>query len=143
MQLKNLMTPDVEVVHPNATLQEAAETMDSLDVGSLPVCDGQKLVGMITDRDITVRATAMGLDPVNTAVREVMTDEVLYCFEDQDAQDAARMMEQKAVRRLVVLDRDMRLVGIVALGDLAVNVQDDQLTGEVLERISHPAEPDR
>jgi CBS domain-containing protein len=143
MQLKDVMTRDVEVVHPNATLEEAAAKMDSLDIGPLPVCDGNRLVGMVTDRDITVRATAAGKDPRTTQVREVMTDNVVYCFDDDDTNEAARLMEEQQIRRLVVLDRDKRLVGIVSLGDLAVATQDDQLSGEVLERISEPAEPDR
>jgi CBS domain-containing protein len=143
MQLKDVMTRDVEVVHPNATLEEAAAKMDSLDIGPLPVCDGNRLVGMVTDRDITVRATAAGKDPRTTQVREVMTDDVVYCFDDDDTNEAARLMEEQQIRRLVVLDRDKRLVGIVSLGDLAVATQDDQLSGEVLERISEPAEPDR
>jgi len=143
MQLKDVMTRDVEVVHPNATLEEAAAKMDSLDIGPLPVCDGNRLVGMVTDRDITVRATAAGKDPRTTQVREVMTDDVVYCFDDDDTNEAARLMEEQQIRRLVVLDRDKRLVGIVSLGDLAVATQDDQLSGEVLARVSEPAEPDR
>jgi CBS domain-containing protein len=143
MQLKDVMTRDVEVIHPNATLEEAAAKMDALNVGPLPVCDGDRLVGMLTDRDVTVRATAAGRDPKTTRVREVMTDEVVYCFEDQDTNEAARIMEEKQIRRLVILNRDKRLVGIVSLGDLAVTTQDDQLSGEVLERVSEPAEPER
>jgi CBS domain-containing protein len=143
MQLKDVMTRDIEVIHPNATIEEAAAKMDMLDVGPLPVCDGNRLVGMVTDRDITVRATAAGKDPRATQVREVMTDNVVYCFDDDDTNEAARLMEEQQIRRLVVLDRDKRLVGIVSLGDLAVTTQDDQLSGEVLERISEPAEPDR
>jgi CBS domain-containing protein len=98
---------------------------------------------MVTDRDITVRATAAGKDPRTTQVREVMTDDVVYCFDDDDTNEAARLMEEQQIRRLVILDRDKRLVGIISLGDLAVATQDDQLSGEVLERISEPAEPDR
>ena len=143
MQLKDVMTRDVEVIHPNATLEEAAAKMDALNVGPLPVCDGDRLVGMLTDRDVTVRATAAGRDPKTTRVREVMTDEVVYCFEDQDTNEAARIMEEKQIRRLVILNRDKRLVGIVSLGDLAVTTQDDQLSGGVLERVSEPAEPER
>jgi CBS domain-containing protein len=143
MQLNEVMTRDVEVIHPNATLEEAAERMDALNVGPLPVCDGDRLVGMLTDRDITVRATAAGRDPKTTRVREVMTQDVVYAFEDQDVREATRLMEEKQIRRLVVLDRDKRLVGIVSLGDLAVETGDDRTTGEVLERISTPSEPDR
>jgi CBS domain-containing protein len=92
MLLREVMTPKVEVIHPDATLREAAQKMKSLDVGPVPVCDGDRLQGMLTDRDITVRATAEGRDPNTTRVREVMTPDVVYCFEDQEVQDAARMM---------------------------------------------------
>jgi CBS domain-containing protein len=143
MQLKDVMTRDVEVVHPNATLQDAAAKMDTLNVGPLPVCDGNRVVGMVTDRDITVRATAMGKDPRVTKVREVMTDNVVYCFDDNDTNEAARLMAEQQIRRLIVLDRDKQLVGMVSLGDLAVATRDDQRSGEVLARISEPAEPDR
>jgi CBS domain-containing protein len=123
----------------------AAEKMKQLDVGPLPVCDGERLVGMITDRDITVRATAAGRDPKTTKVRDVMTEEVFYCFEDQDLQDAAEMMERAQIRRLLILNRDKRLVGIVSLGDLAVHTGPEELAdeelAEVLEEVSAPAEP--
>jgi CBS domain-containing protein len=89
MQLKEIMTPGVEVIAPEATLQEAAEKMRHLDIGPLPVCDGDRLVGLLTDRDITVRAVAEGRNPATTQVREVMTPEVIYGYEEQDSQDAA------------------------------------------------------
>ena len=143
MQLKEIMTRDVEVVHPDATLQEAATKMDQLNVGAIPVCDGDRLVGMLTDRDITVRATAAGRDPKTTRVREAMTAEVVYLFEDQDVPDAARLMEQDQIRRVVILNQDKRLVGIVSLGDLAVDAPGARLAEEVLEGVSEPAEPDR
>ena len=143
MQLREIMTRDVEVVHPNATLEEAARKMDDLNVGPLPVCDGDRLVGMITDRDIAVRATAGGRDPKATRVQDAMTRDVVYGFEDQDVREAARIMEEQQIRRLVILNRDKRLVGIVSLGDLAVDAGDDRQTGEILERVSEPARPDR
>jgi CBS domain-containing protein len=143
MQLKDIMTRGVEVIHPDATLQEAAQQMRGLDVGPLPVCDGERLVGMLTDRDITVRATAEGRDPKATKVRDVMTCEVIYAFEDQGVTEAARLMEEHQVRRLVVLNRDKRLIGIVSLGDLAVHTDNQRLAGEVVERVSEPAEPKR
>ncbi len=143
MQVKDVMTRDVEVIHPNATVAEAAEKMQALDVGPLPVCDGDQLMGMITDRDITVRATAAGQDPRLARVQEVMTPDVLYGFADQDVREAAQIMEQHQIRRLVVLDHDKRLVGIVSLGDLAVDTQDQQLSGEVLQQVAEPAAPNR
>ena len=94
MQLKDIMTRGVEVIAPEATVQEAARKMQQLDVGPLPVCDGDRLVGMLTDRDITVRAVAQGRDPKTMTVREAMTPDLVYGFEDQDLQDATRVMEQ-------------------------------------------------
>jgi CBS domain-containing protein len=143
MQLMEIMTRDVEVIHPNATVEEAAEKMEALDVGPLPVCDGDRLVGMVTDRDITVRATAVGVDPGVVTVRDVMTPDVVYAFEDQDVREAARLMEQHQIRRLAVLDRDKRLVGIVSLGDLAEDTRDEQMSGQVLKGVSEPSEPNR
>jgi len=102
------------------------------------VCENDRLVGMVTDRDITVRAVAEGCDPRTATVKEVMTPDVFYCFEDQDVQQAANLMKQNQVRRLVVLNRDKRLVGIVSLGDLAVETGDEHLTGRTLEEVSLP-----
>jgi CBS domain-containing protein len=138
MHLKEMMTPHVDVIAPEATIREAAEKMSHLDIGPLPVCEGERLVGMVTDRDITVRAVAEGRDPVTTMVREVMTPDVVYGFDDQDMQDAARLMEQYQIRRLPVLNRRKQLVGIVALGDLAVHPGQQSLAGEVLEQVSEP-----
>lgn len=143
MQLKDVMTSRVEVVHPEASLWEAAQKMAALDVGPLPVCAGDQLVGMLTDRDITVRATAAGRDPKTTRVHEVMTPDVLYAFEDQDVSEATWLMTEHQIRRLVVLNRDKQLVGIVSLGDLAVQTGDAWQTGQALEGISEPAEPQR
>src|SRR2546421_11378293 len=114
------MTRNVEVIAPDATLEDAASRTEALDIGPLPVCENDRLVGMITDRDITVRSTAMGEDPKAMRVRDAMSKDVLCCHEDDDVRDATRLMESKQVRRLLVLDRDDRLVGIVSLGDLAV-----------------------
>lgn len=143
MRVSEVMTQGVECIGPDATLQEAAAKMKSLDVGPLPVCDNDRLVGMVTDRDITVRATAEGDAPTDVRVRDVMTPEVIYCFDDDLVEDAARLMAAKQVRRLVVLNRDKRMVGIVSLGDLAVKTGDEQLAGRALEDISEPNRPDR
>lgn len=143
MRVSEVMTQGVECIGPDATLQEAAAKMKSLDVGPLPVCDNDRLVGMVTDRDITVRATAEGDAPTDVRVRDVMTPGVIYCFEDDPVEDAARLMAAKQVRRLVVLNRDKRMVGIVSLGDLAVKTGDEQLAGNALEGISEPNQPDR
>jgi CBS domain-containing protein len=143
MQVKDVMTKGAEVVRPDATLQEAASKMKSLDIGPLPVCDGDKVVGMLTDRDITVRATAEGLDPKQTRVREVMSKELITCLEDQDVKEAAELMQSKQIRRVPVLSRDKRLVGMLSLGDLAQRTQDPKLAAKTLEEVSTPAKSSR
>ena len=143
MQLKDVMTPGVEVIAPDASIYEAAEKMSHLEIGPLPVCDGNRLVGMLTDRDITVRAVAAGRDPVMTQVREIMTPDVVYGFEDQDIDDAARLMGQYQIRRLPVLNRSKQLVGMVALGDLAVHAGAKPMAAEVLEQVSEPGKSGR
>jgi CBS domain-containing protein len=143
MKLSEIMTENVEVLPPDASLQEAAQRMKELNVGLIPICDGQRLVGTLTDRDITVRATADGLDPCQTTVGEVMSAQVLYCFEDQGVEEAARIMNERQVRRLPILDRKKRLCGIVSLGDIAVRTGSRQLSGEALEGVSEPSHPTR
>jgi len=138
MQVHEAMTRGVECVRPDDTLQDVAQRMKDLGVGALPVCENDRLVGIITDRDITVRATAEGEDPWTGRVHEFMTRGITYCFEDQDIIEGARLMKQNQLRRLVVLNRAKRLVGIVSLGDLAVETGDEPLTGEALEAISEP-----
>lgn len=139
MLIRDVMTRNVEVVHPDDTLQEAAEKMKDLDIGPLPVCDDGRLVGILTDRDIAVRAVAEGQDPWTDKVRDVMTPEVISCFADQDVADAVKLMKEKQIRRLVVLDRDKRLVGILSLGDVAVHTGDEHLAGTTLEEVSKPS----
>jgi len=143
MRVSQVMTRNAECIKPDASVQEAAKRMKSLDVGALPVCDNDRLVGVITDRDIAVRSAAEGRDPKADRVQATMTPELVYCYEDEDAADAARRMQEKQVRRLPVLNRDKRLVGIVSLGDLAVEARDDKLSGETLERVSEPAKVKR
>jgi len=135
------MTRKVEFVHPSNTVEEAAAKMKARDIGPLPVCDKGWVLGMLTDRDITVRASAQGKDPKAIQVREVMTPEVIACFEDQLVAEAARLMQERQVRRLLVLNQDKQLVGIVSLGDLAIQTGDQQLAGEILEQVSEPAPP--
>jgi CBS domain-containing protein len=141
MQVKEIMTRGCECISPDSTLQEAAQRMKTLDVGPLPVCSEDRLVGIVTDRDIVLRAVAEGHDPKTARVRDVMTPNITWCLEDQDVAEAARLMKNKQIRRLVVLNRDKRLVGILSLGDLAVDTRDERLAGETLERISEPAKP--
>jgi CBS domain-containing protein len=136
MKIKDVMTRGVEVVRPDATLQEAAAKMKSLDVGPVPVCENDRVLGIITDRDIVVRAVAEGRDARTTRVQEVMTREVFSCGEEDDVKDAAKTMKQRQIRRLVVLTADKRLAGIVSLGDIAVDTGDDKMSGDVLEKVS-------
>lgn len=136
--VRDVMTRGVETVAPDATIAEVARRMRDLDVGSLPVCDGSKLLGIVTDRDISVRATAAEKDPNTTRVRDVMSPQLTWVFEDEPADAAARVMRERQIRRLPVLDRSDRLVGVVALADLATDLGDDRLKGATLEEISQP-----
>ena len=138
MQLREIMSRDVEVIAPEATIREAAEKMREIDVGPLPVCNGKRLVGILTDRDIVIRAIADGHDPATTPVEQAMSDEVVYCFDDDESEDAARLMREHQIRRLPIVDHDKKLVGIVSLGDLAVETRDEQLAGETVRKISEP-----
>ncbi len=142
MKVSEVMTRDVQLIEPTQSIQEAARMMAELDAGILPVREGDRLVGMITDRDITVRAVAQGRGP-DTPVRDIMTDDVKYCYEDDDTEDVARNMAGIQVRRLPVLNRENRLVGIVSLGDLAVKTDQAATTADALEKISEPARPER
>jgi CBS domain-containing protein len=143
MELREIMTTNVEVVAANESLEHAARKMRDLDVGLIPVCDGEKLQGVLTDRDITIRATANGWDPKNTKVADVMSGDIAYCLEDQAIDEAVVLMEARQLRRLPILNREKNLVGIVSLGDIAIHVGDRDLTGESLEEISKPTEPKR
>ena len=134
MKVSKCMTRDVELVSPTQTIREAAQMMADLDAGALPVQQDDRLVGMITDRDIAVRAVAQGKSP-ETPVRDVMSPELLYCFDDQEIEGVSRNMGEVKVRRLPVVNRDKRLVGIVSIGDLALK-EEQTLTGSTLARIS-------
>jgi CBS domain-containing protein len=140
MKISEVMTRHVLCARPLDSVVDAARRMKKFDVGSLPVCgDGDRLVGMITDRDIVLRGVTDRRDLQETKVQEIMTPDVEFCFEDQPVELAARQMRQKQIRRLVVLDDDHQLVGIVSLGDLAVEMDDEMLVGLALEGISQPA----
>lgn len=118
MKIKEVMTPQVDLVEPDRPIAEAARLMQQQDIGGMPVGDGDRLIGMVTDRDIVVRAVAEGKDPKTTPVREAMSERLFYCFDDQEAEEVAANMGEQQVRRLPVVDREKRLVGIVSLGDL-------------------------
>jgi CBS domain-containing protein len=141
-QVADVMTRDVRVVSPKDSIQKAAQCMDELNVGVVPVCDGAKLLGMVTDRDITVRGVAAG-KLADTPVTEVMSEHVRWCYEDQDIDEVMDEMRDAQIRRLPVVNHDKKLVGIVSLGDLADRGSDDKRVGETLKDISTPSEPDR
>jgi CBS domain-containing protein len=136
MKVSDVMTRKVYIANPNHTLREAARKMAEFDVGVLPVGENDRLVGMITDRDIVVRGVANGKGPVSK-IHEVMSREVKYCFEDEDIEDVARNMADQQIRRLPVVNRNKRLIGIISLADLASSDQAD-LSGEALSGISQP-----
>lgn len=137
MKISEMMTRDVKMTAPSQSIREAAKMMADLDAGALPVADQDRLVGMITDRDIAIRAIASGRGP-DTPIREVMTQDVKYCFEDQSVEEVAHNMGDIRVRRLPVLNRDKRLVGIVSIGDIATSGESDEEVGNALSGISRP-----
>ncbi|HLF58421.1 MAG TPA: CBS domain-containing protein [Alphaproteobacteria bacterium] len=135
MKVHEIMTRKAEWVNPDATIRDVAKQMRDENIGSMPVGENDRLIGMITDRDIVCRAVAEGHDPATTSARKVMSKAITYCFDDQDVDDAAHMMEDKHIRRLAVLNRKKRLVGILSLDDLARCCSHD-LSGEVLAAVS-------
>ena len=138
MKLHEVMTKDVEIIHPEDTLQTAAQKMRDRNIGFLPVCDGDRLIGVLSDRDMIVRALADGMDSSAIVGRDLITSPAIYCFDDQSLDEAAKLMHDNQIRRLVILNRsDKRMVGVISLGDLAINV-DDKLSGDVLQSISEP-----
>ena len=136
MRVSEVMTRDVKMAQPDQPICDAARLMAEIDAGVLPVSEGDRLVGMITDRDIAVRAVAQKKPPT-TQVREVMSPEVLYCFDDQELYDVAQNMGDVKVRRLPVVNRDKRLVGILSLGDLAKG-ENAAAAGQTVADISAP-----
>jgi CBS domain-containing protein len=136
MRVSDAMTAAVRITNPQQTIAEAARMMADIDAGALPVGDGDRLVGMVTDRDIAIRAVALGKGP-QTLVQDVMSNEVLYCFADQDLDEVVQNMADIKVRRMPVLNREKRMIGILSLGDIAL-VDDPGVTGEALSEISEP-----
>ena len=144
MQVQEFMTRSVETVSPRHAIGDAARRMDELNVGALPVCDGQELVGIVTDRDLTVRATAAGKGPDDCRVGDVMTAEIDWCFEDDALEEATAKMKARQIRRLPVMNSERKLVGMLSLGDLATSDgEGERAAAEALKRISEPSEPDR
>ena len=137
-QLKDLMSRDVKVISPDMTIGEAAKTMRDGDFGMMPVGENDRMIGTISDRDIAIRAVAEGKD-AGTKVRDVMTEGIAWAYEDDSVEKAATIMSKRQVRRLPVVNRDKRLVGIVALGDFAVEESEIKPAAEALAEISKPS----
>lgn len=139
--ISEVMSRDVTVVSPQDNVQQAAQMMRDWNVGALPVCDGKRLVGMITDRDIAIRATATGQPPDQIRIDQVMSAQVLWCYDDQTVGEVLQHMGDSQVRRIPVVNRNKELVGMVSLGDIATRHKAS--TDETLEEISKPSEPGR
>jgi len=137
--VSDIMTRGVRALAPTDSVRRAAQSMNELNVGSVPVCDGKKLVGMVTDRDITLRCVATGLDIEKTTLSDIMSKDVLWCFEDQPLSEVMVKMAESQVRRLPVVDREKHLVGIFSLGDLATKT-DETKVASVLQEISESAD---
>jgi len=138
MQVKNEMTTKVEVANPGTSVKEVARKMRDLNIGVLPVCEKDRLIGIVTDRDITVRLTADAKNPATTKVKEIMSRKVESCFEDEEVEKIAEKMESRKVRRLPVINHDEKLVGMLSLADLALRGSRETAC-EVLEKVSAPA----
>ncbi len=135
MQVKEIMSPYVITVEEDETLKEAAQRMRDLDIGCLLVSSGGEVAGIITDRDITCKGVADGLDFESLVVSDVMSKGIIWCSEDQDIEDAIRLMENEQIRRLPVLDEERNLVGLISLGDVSLNLPYD-LSGQVIKAVS-------
>ena len=138
MKINEILTKNPEVISPDAGLLEAAQKMKESNIGSLPVCDGDRLIGMITDRDVTIRGVAESRDPKKTKVADVMSKDIVCCIGDQELREAAALMETLQIRRLPIVDEGKRLIGIISLGDIAVRGKDEELAGDILECVSEP-----
>jgi CBS domain-containing protein len=136
MKIYECMTEDVRTVTPDTTIRDAARIMAATDLGAVPVSNKERLVGMLSDRDIVVRAVCRGLGP-DTLVRDIMSEEIRYCYDDDEVEDVAKNMGEIQVRRLPVINRGKRLVGIVALSDLTAGAA-PRVIGEALDKISRP-----
>lgn len=139
MQVKEIMSRNIKMIDSDVTLSEAADKMKIFDIGVLPIQENNKIVGLITDRDIVIRAVAKGFDSRRTKVKEIMTTEIVSCNQNESLEEAAKLLEDKQVRRLLVLDDNNNPVGILAVSDLARKSGDEHLAFEVLERVSSPA----
>ena len=139
MKVHEIMTRDVECIDPDTPIAKAADKMRDQDIGFLAICENDRLIGTITDRDITIRSVAQGRDPRLAPVREIMTAQVFYSYEDEDIEKVAQYMEEKEVRRMLILNRQKRLVGVLSIGDLARTSGERELAGETLGHIAEAA----
>ncbi|RDI40965.1 CBS domain-containing protein [Aquicella lusitana] len=136
MKAKDVMSKKPEFLPPTATLKEAARQMNTHDYGFIPVGENDRLIGAVTDRDIVIRAVAEGKDPAKTTLRDVMSKGIHFCFESDDIEKVAQQMEQLQIRRLVVLNKDKRLTGIISLGDIATKCHNPSLSAELTDAVS-------
>ena len=143
MKVSEIMTPDFEMIESTSSLTDAAKKMKEFNVGFMPVQEGTSLIGVITDRDIVVRALADELNPSSTQVKDIISSDVVYCFDDDSVEEAIRLMEENQVRRLIVCRSDRTPIGIISLGDIAVKSGQESLFAEALEQISEPAAPSK
>ena len=132
--VRDVMTRKAEWIGPETTLQDAAKKMRDKEIGSLLVGEDDRIIGMVTDRDIACRGVAQNLNPATTPVRKVMTEKIVWCFDDQEVEDAAHLMEGKKVRRLAVMNRKKRMVGLLSVDDLAHRMH--ELSGEILDQVT-------
>ena len=139
MKVREIMSRNVECIQTDTTMKDAAEKMRLLDVGFLPVCDGDTVVGTLTDRDITIRHVADGQNPYRVKAGDIMTPSAFYCFEDEDIEDVGRYMQEHEVRRVLIFDRGQNLVGVVSLGDISKAAGEERLAGETLKEIAEAA----
>lgn len=139
MQVKEVMTRNVEFVSPDDSIQHAAEIMRQRDVGMLPVRQGQQIVGTITDRDISIRSDAEGRDPAHTRISDIMTKGCVTCYDDSEVSEAIDLIQQKEIRRLIVKNHQDMPVGVISVGDLAWDIGDDRLSGALLRAVTRGA----
>jgi CBS domain-containing protein len=136
MIAKDIMTSNVDIIYPNTSITEAAKLMAKNDYGFLPVCDGKKLRGVITDRDIVVKVIAENKSPGESKAEEVMTDKVIYCYENDELEEISKLMKQEQIRRLVVLDNDKKLAGVISIGDIVTKNDEQEVNSDLIKDIS-------
>ncbi len=139
MKVRDVMSHHVQRISSSAVVSEAAEKMRIFNIGTLPILEDNKVVGMLTDRDIVIRVVAAGLNPKVTVIKDVYTPDIISCYTDDDLESAARIMEDNQVRRLLVLDHNDNIAGVLSIGDLALKTKIDYLTYEILEKVCEPA----